>query len=75
MTLENENKPDSYRLAKVTDFPDIKIHVDAAWAGMALVCPEFREMCYLKDINAIADSFSTNFHKVSVPWYYDRIVY
>ncbi|KAJ3880065.1 pyridoxal phosphate-dependent transferase [Lentinula edodes] len=47
----------------VTDFPDIKIHVDAAWAGMALVCPEFREMCYLKDINAIADSFSTNFHK------------
>ncbi|KAF8828784.1 hypothetical protein HHX47_DHR3000279 [Lentinula edodes] len=50
-------------VAKVTDFPDIKIHVDAAWAGMALVCPEFREMCYLKDINAIADSFSTNFHK------------
>ncbi|KAE9408645.1 hypothetical protein BT96DRAFT_913791 [Gymnopus androsaceus JB14] len=47
----------------VKDHSEIKIHVDAAWAGMALVCPEFREMCYLKEINEIADSFCTNFHK------------
>jgi aromatic-L-amino-acid/L-tryptophan decarboxylase len=47
----------------VKEHPDIKVHVDAAWAGMTLVCPEFRDRCHLKEINEIADSFSTNFHK------------
>ncbi|EJU05861.1 hypothetical protein DACRYDRAFT_75274 [Dacryopinax primogenitus] len=39
------------------------MHVDAAWAGITLSCPEYREKAYLKDINLHADSFCTNFHK------------
>ena len=46
-------------------FPDLWIHIDAAWAGVALSCPEYRECSYLDDINAHANSFSTNFHKVN----------
>ncbi|KZV90786.1 hypothetical protein EXIGLDRAFT_837549 [Exidia glandulosa HHB12029] len=45
------------------DYPDIWIHVDAAWAGVALACPEFREQAMLEHINAGAHSFCTNFHK------------
>ncbi|KAG7090975.1 hypothetical protein E1B28_010042 [Marasmius oreades] len=63
----------------VKDYPDLKIHVDSAWLGMALVCPEFRETCYLKEINEFADSFCTNFHKwgltnfdASAMWVRDR---
>jgi aromatic-L-amino-acid decarboxylase len=40
------------------------LHVDAAWAGLALCCPENREALHLPAINAAADSFTTNFHKV-----------
>ncbi|KAG8942318.1 hypothetical protein FRC03_003326 [Tulasnella sp. 419] len=43
--------------------PDLWIHVDAAWAGVALACPEYREQCYLDPINQYAHSFCTNFHK------------
>ncbi|KAJ7485831.1 pyridoxal phosphate-dependent transferase [Mycena latifolia] len=39
------------------------MHIDAAWAGVALACPEFRELCQLEAINKHADSFCTNFHK------------
>ncbi|KAJ7472562.1 pyridoxal phosphate-dependent decarboxylase [Mycena latifolia] len=39
------------------------LHIDAAWAGVALACPEFREFCQLDAINNFADSFCTNFHK------------
>lgn len=44
--------------------PDIWIHVDAAWAGLALSCPEYREIAYLDVINSFVHSFCTNFHKV-----------
>ncbi|KAG6867400.1 hypothetical protein C0993_003251, partial [Termitomyces sp. T159_Od127] len=37
--------------------------LNAAWAGVALACPEYREKCHLKTINEIANSFCTNFHK------------
>ncbi|ELU38434.1 aromatic-L-amino-acid decarboxylase [Rhizoctonia solani AG-1 IA] len=47
----------------VTKYPDIWLHIDAAWAGVALACPEFREISYLGAINAYAHSFCTNFHK------------
>ncbi|KZO92342.1 hypothetical protein CALVIDRAFT_308478 [Calocera viscosa TUFC12733] len=57
----------------------IWMHVDAAWAGVALSCPEFRDKSYLKDINEFADSFCTNFHKwgltnfdLSAMWVRDR---
>lgn len=40
------------------------LHIDAAWAGVALACQEFHEACHLNGINAYADSFCTNFHKV-----------
>ncbi|KAF7789995.1 hypothetical protein EIP86_000943 [Pleurotus ostreatoroseus] len=47
----------------VKDHPSLWIHVDAAWAGITLACPEYRERCQLEYINKIADSFCTNFHK------------
>jgi len=48
----------------VEDYPSLWVHVDAAWAGVALACHELREQLYLDDINAFANSFCTNFHKV-----------
>lgn len=45
------------------DHPFIWLHVDAAWAGIAMVCPEYRDICRLDDINKYGDSFCTNFHK------------
>lgn len=43
--------------------PSIWLHVDAAWAGVTLSCPEFRDIAQLEQINTYADSFCTNFHK------------
>lgn len=40
--------------------PDAWLHVDAAWAGSAAVCPEFR--WFLKGLER-ADSYCTNPHK------------
>ncbi|KZT18495.1 hypothetical protein NEOLEDRAFT_1143320 [Neolentinus lepideus HHB14362 ss-1] len=61
------------------EYPDIWLHVDAAWAGMTLVCPEFRERAQLEAINEYATSFCTNFHKwglvnfdASTLWVRDR---
>ncbi|KAI6131246.1 pyridoxal phosphate-dependent transferase [Pisolithus croceorrhizus] len=45
------------------DHPFIWLHVDAAWAGVAMMCPEYRDICLLGDINKYGDSFCTNFHK------------
>jgi len=39
------------------------IHVDAAWAGVTLACPEHREAARLNDINKHGDSLCVNFHK------------
>lgn len=39
------------------------LHVDAAWAGVALALPECRESLRLVEINQHADSFCTNAHK------------
>ncbi|MGI8879229.1 MAG: aminotransferase class V-fold PLP-dependent enzyme [Jatrophihabitans sp.] len=36
------------------------VHVDAAWAGVAAVCPEFR---WLNDGLGLVDSYATNPHK------------
>ncbi|TCD60569.1 hypothetical protein EIP91_009853 [Steccherinum ochraceum] len=47
----------------VKTYPSLWIHVDAAWAGVTLACPEFREIAMLDSINKYADSFCTNFHK------------
>ncbi|KAI0313544.1 pyridoxal phosphate-dependent transferase [Amylostereum chailletii] len=44
-------------------YPDIWLHVDAAWAGVTLACPELRERAQLAGINAFADSLCVNFHK------------
>lgn len=48
----------------VKTWQSLWVHIDAAWAGVALSCPENRERCYLKEINEFANSFCTNFHKV-----------
>jgi len=45
-------------------YPSLWVHVDAAWAGVTLACPEYRERGYLHEINQHAHSFCTNFHKV-----------
>ena len=49
----------------VQDYPSLWVHVDAAWAGVALSCPEFRSVLHLQDINAFVHSICVNFHKVS----------
>ncbi|OAK95638.1 dopa decarboxylase-like protein [Phaeosphaeriaceae sp. SRC1lsM3a] len=41
-------------------YPDIWIHVDAAYAGSALVCPEYQHLC---PPIASFDSFNFNLHK------------
>ncbi|KAF8141304.1 pyridoxal phosphate-dependent transferase [Boletus edulis] len=43
--------------------PSLWLHVDAAWAGVSMACPEYRDLCLLDDINKYADSVCTNFHK------------
>ncbi|KAG6828345.1 hypothetical protein H0H92_008284 [Tricholoma furcatifolium] len=50
--------------------PSLWVHVDAAWAGVALACQEHREKLCLKEINAFVDSFCTNFHKLTVLSHY-----
>ncbi|KZT64413.1 hypothetical protein DAEQUDRAFT_732637 [Daedalea quercina L-15889] len=45
------------------DYPDVWFHVDAAWAGVTLACPEYRGIARLKDINTYATSVGTNLHK------------
>lgn len=45
------------------DYPDLWIHVDAAFAGVCLALPEMRKACYLDVINRKVNSFSTNLHK------------
>ncbi|KAG8699549.1 hypothetical protein FRC08_005222 [Ceratobasidium sp. 394] len=47
----------------LSEHPDVWLHIDAAWAGVALACPEFRKLSYLDAINTYAHSFCTNFHK------------
>ena len=41
------------------------MHVDAAWAGVTLACPEYRETAQLPGINEYVDSLCINFHKVN----------
>ncbi|KAH9989806.1 pyridoxal phosphate-dependent transferase [Russula vinacea] len=45
------------------NYPSIWLHVDAAWAGVTLACPEYRETAQLPGINEHADSLCINFHK------------
>nr|POF13894.1 aromatic-l-amino-acid decarboxylase [Quercus suber] len=48
-------------LAKVAkDYPDIWIHCDAAYAGAALILPEYQ---HLSEELAFVDSFDVNMHK------------
>jgi aromatic-L-amino-acid/L-tryptophan decarboxylase len=43
-------------------YPNLWIHIDAAYAGAALVLPEF-QIQYSSSIGAVADSFNFNMHK------------
>ena len=47
-------------VARVAVRQRVWVHVDAAWAGAAALCPEFR---HLVDGVELADSFCTNAHK------------
>ena len=48
-------------IAQITEeFPDLWIHVDAAYAGSALLCPEYQQLCRPL---AYFDSFNFNLHK------------
>ncbi|KAK0550248.1 hypothetical protein OC846_003728 [Tilletia horrida] len=44
-------------------YPNLWLHVDAAYAGVALALPELRQSSHLEAINAHVDSFSTSAHK------------
>ena len=55
---------DVHERAVVKEYPSIWLHIDAAWAGIALALPEFREQGRLAAINAYGQSFCTNYHKV-----------
>ncbi|KAH7132627.1 dopa decarboxylase-like protein [Dendryphion nanum] len=46
--------------ALASEYPDLWIHVDAAYAGSALVCPEYQ---HLTLAFAAFDSFNVNLHK------------
>ncbi|KIY66904.1 hypothetical protein CYLTODRAFT_422989 [Cylindrobasidium torrendii FP15055 ss-10] len=72
-----DNMPEIRQVAK--EYPTLRVHVDAAWAGVVLSCPEHRETCFLDDINEFADSICVNFHKwglvnfdASTLWVRDR---
>ncbi|KAI0634101.1 aromatic-L-amino-acid decarboxylase [Trametes polyzona] len=61
------------------EYPSIWLHVDSAWAGVALSCPEYRDFAQLEPINKYATSYGTNFHKwglvnfdASMLWVRDR---
>ncbi|KAL5524396.1 BZZ1 [Sanghuangporus sanghuang] len=56
-----DNLAEIFEVAK--GYPSLWVHVDAAWAGATLACPEYRRTCYLDQINQFADSFCMNFHK------------
>jgi aromatic-L-amino-acid/L-tryptophan decarboxylase len=47
-------------VAEVAREHDVWVHVDAAWAGVAALCPEFR---YLLDGAELVDSLCTDAHK------------
>ena len=47
-------------ICDVADRHDVHVHVDAAWAGSAMICPEFRDL--MKGTER-ADSFVFNPHK------------
>lgn len=44
----------------IKDYPDVWVHVDAAYAGSALICPEYQHLA--KDLDKF-DSFDFNMHK------------
>jgi glutamate/tyrosine decarboxylase-like PLP-dependent enzyme len=54
----------SFQIVKES-YPSIWLHADAAWAGVTLACPEYRETAQLPGINEYADSLGINFHKVT----------
>ncbi|KAF8803201.1 hypothetical protein BYT27DRAFT_7226075 [Phlegmacium glaucopus] len=56
-----DNFPEIMEVVK--DHPSLWVHVDAAWAGIALCCPENRSQLYLEEVNTFVNSFCTNFHK------------
>lgn len=37
---------------QASDFPELFVHVDAAWGGVSLACPEYRDELFLDAINA-----------------------
>lgn len=42
-------------------YPNMWVHIDAAYAGTALICPEYSQK--YSHLMSIADSFNTNLHK------------
>ncbi|KAI9635328.1 putative aromatic-L-amino-acid decarboxylase [Dioszegia hungarica] len=47
----------------VSEYKTISLHIDSAWAGVALALEDQRAFLRLDDINRYATSFCTNMHK------------
>ncbi len=58
--LDHRDRPGAGRSARSAGPSGIWLHVDAAYAGVAAVCPELR---WLNDGLELADSYATNPHK------------
>ncbi|MCO5560113.1 hypothetical protein L7F22_013720 [Adiantum nelumboides] len=56
-----DNMTEIAQVAK--SYPELWIHVDSAYAGVALTLPEERAKMDIAAINECVDSFSTNLHK------------
>lgn len=59
-----DNMAEIIQVAK--KYSTLHVHVDAAWGGPFMACPELREQAGLDFINQGADSFCTNLHKTGV---------
>lgn len=51
-------------IGRVCRSQSLYLHIDSAWAGTHLACPELRDELLLDDINEFADSINIGMHKV-----------
>lgn len=53
-------------IGRVCHSESLYLHIDSAWAGTHLACPELRDELMLDGINEFADSINIGMHKVGI---------